>query len=288
MIADDLTGACDAGVAFSPAYVVLREPWPPDAAALVFSTASRNDPPDVAAAKVRALRQHLPSAPILFKKIDSVLRGNVRAELDAMAAPGAVVCPAFPEQGRTVKNGVALPAGVDLRALLPGVCTPDAETQQDLHRIAAAGAPLFVGAAGLARAVGRVPKRITSLGGLGAAPLVAIGSTHEATLAQVEMLRATPGLTYDLRIIDMAAPGFELPSPQRQIPPAMFLCGGDTAAFVLDRLGAEGILLEGEIQPGVPFGRIVGGRAAGAAVVTKSGGFGGPDTLVHAVRILSS
>lgn len=285
MIADDLTGACDAGVAFAPAYVVLGDSWPGAAEALVFSTASRNDTPAAAAEKVRRLRMRLPASRVLFKKIDSVMRGNVRAELEAMEIAGAVVCPAFPEQGRTVKNGVALPSGVDLGALLPGFPTPDAETPEDLRRIAAAGAPLFVGAAGLARAVGRTPDRVTSLGGVGATPLVAIGSTHEATVAQLEALRAAPGLHYDLRLIDMAAPVFDVP---QQTPRSMFLCGGDTAAFVLGRLGAEAILLLGEIQPGVPFGRVVGGIAAGAALVTKSGGFGGPDTLVDAVRILSS
>ncbi len=46
----------------------------------------------------------------LYKKIDSTLRGNVGAELTAMMAAArkqrAFVCPAFPEIGRTVRDGI--------------------------------------------------------------------------------------------------------------------------------------------------------------------------------------
>lgn len=64
-----------------------------------------------------------------YKKIDSILRGNIGSELDALLdlldAPGALVCPAFPAQGRGLRDGrlVApnLPqAGVHLPALLRG------------------------------------------------------------------------------------------------------------------------------------------------------------------------
>jgi uncharacterized protein YgbK (DUF1537 family) len=52
-----------------------------------------------------------PSHSLLFKKIDSTLRGHVGAELNALlAVPGlfdaAVVCPALPDQGRTLQCGV--------------------------------------------------------------------------------------------------------------------------------------------------------------------------------------
>ncbi len=48
--------------------------------------------------------------PLVYKKIDSTLRGHVAAELRAAldAAPqfaGAVVAPSFPEQGRTLSGG---------------------------------------------------------------------------------------------------------------------------------------------------------------------------------------
>ena len=63
---------------------------------------------------------------------------------------------------------------------------------------------------------------------------------------------------------------------------ALILTGGDTAAFVLRALGAAQIELAGEIARGIPWGFVMGGVADGCAVVTKSGGFGERDALVHA------
>jgi D-threonate/D-erythronate kinase len=56
------------------------------------------------------------------------------------------------------------------------------------------------------------------------------------------------------------------------------LTGGDTAVGVARRLGAGGIRLEGEIEPGVPVGTLISPRPY--RVVTKAGGFGEPGTLV--------
>ena len=66
---------------------------------------------------------------------------------------------------------------------------------------------------------------------------------------------------------------------------ALVLTGGSTAVRVARRLGASGIRLEGEVESGVPAGTLLG--PAPYRVVTKAGGFGGPDTLVGAVRALS-
>jgi uncharacterized protein YgbK (DUF1537 family) len=67
---------------------------------------------------------------------------------------------------------------------------------------------------------------------------------------------------------------------------ALVLTGGSTAFSVARRLGAAGIRLEGEVEPGVPFGTLVGPRPY--RVVTKAGGFGGPETLVNAVETLTA
>lgn len=307
MVADDLTGACDAGVAFAPALVVLREEAVrPGSGAIVYCTHSRAEAPDVAAARVAVLTSRLTAAAgVLYKKIDSMLRGNVRVELEAMlAASGrsrAIVCPAFPDQGRTVTGGVAHPAGVDLRALLDGlpIEVPDAETTEDLARIAAGAAittgapsPLLVGSAGLARAVGRVPPRIPipSVSGSGHA-LICVGSVHPVTLAQVE--EAADEDAAEVWRIDMASPDPEQLARLRKRVESLqegglVMTGGDTALLVSRLLGAEGIRLEAEIEPGVPFGRLVGGTGAGLPVITKSGGFGTPMTLACAARVLSA
>jgi uncharacterized protein YgbK (DUF1537 family) len=64
----------------------------------------------------------------------------------------------------------------------------------------------------------------------------------------------------------------------------LVLTGGATAVGVARGLGASGIRLEGEVEPGVPIGALIGPRPY--PVVTKAGGFGGPDTLVGAVEAL--
>ncbi|HEX2741405.1 MAG TPA: four-carbon acid sugar kinase family protein, partial [Rubrobacter sp.] len=65
----------------------------------------------------------------------------------------------------------------------------------------------------------------------------------------------------------------------------LVLTGGSTAVKVSRRLGASGIRLEGEVETGIPLGTLIGPRPY--PVVTKAGGFGGPDTLVRAVEALA-
>ncbi|MBO0799037.1 MAG: four-carbon acid sugar kinase family protein, partial [Blastocatellia bacterium] len=57
------------------------------------------------------------------------------------------------------------------------------------------------------------------------------------------------------------------------------LSGGDTAEAVARCFEADGIRLLGEITPGIPWGRFIGGRAAGIRVATKAGGFGTDEAL---------
>ena len=66
---------------------------------------------------------------------------------------------------------------------------------------------------------------------------------------------------------------------------ALVLTGGDTAVHVSRALGGEGILLEEEVEAGVPFGTLIGPKPY--PVVTKAGGFGAPDTLLKALRTLT-
>lgn len=118
LIADDLTGACDAGVQFAhrgfSTIVRLVRPWrerePADLA--VLATNSRNDSPDLARAKVQEACHLLiqEQRAVIYKKIDSTLRGNIGPEIEAaMEACGcslvAIVAPAFPAMGRTVDGG---------------------------------------------------------------------------------------------------------------------------------------------------------------------------------------
>ncbi|HEY8529971.1 MAG TPA: four-carbon acid sugar kinase family protein [Paenibacillaceae bacterium] len=62
----------------------------------------------------------------------------------------------------------------------------------------------------------------------------------------------------------------------------LVLTGGDTARQVCLRLGARAIELAGELEPGVPVGRLV--DAGERWVVTKAGGFGSEQVLCNALR----
>jgi D-threonate/D-erythronate kinase len=72
---------------------------------------------------------------------------------------------------------------------------------------------------------------------------------------------------------------------ERGLVEGLVLTGGATAVEVARRLGASGIRLEGEVETGVPRGTLIGPRPY--PVVTKAGGFGGPDTIVGAVEALT-
>ena len=65
---------------------------------------------------------------------------------------------------------------------------------------------------------------------------------------------------------------------------ALVLTGGETAVGVARRLGAVGVRLAGEVEPGIPVGTLIGPRPYG--VVTKAGAFGEAGTLVGAVETL--
>jgi len=116
VIADDLTGAADAGVQLvSAGYrtaVFFRESevFGDDLDAVSFDTDSRAMPAGFAAKRVLEATRAAREARIVYKKLDSTLRGNVAAEL-AAALGGArrervVVAPAFPAAGRTTVGGI--------------------------------------------------------------------------------------------------------------------------------------------------------------------------------------
>jgi len=116
IIADDLTGACDTGALYAgrgPVGVFVAPELPgPDWQAAVVDTETRTLPATQAARTVRqmaAVMHERLAGRDVFKKIDSTCRGPIAAELDAlvesMGVQAALVCPAFPAQGRTVVKG---------------------------------------------------------------------------------------------------------------------------------------------------------------------------------------
>jgi len=134
VVADDLTGAADTVAQFLPiAEQVLVFPelhqfkrvvdtgrLPAGDLAIGVSTESRHVGPAQAALRVRlAHRIALRLRPrLLFQKVDSALRGNPGAELDAYrsttGAPTVLMTPAFPPSRRSVRQGVLYVDGVPL------------------------------------------------------------------------------------------------------------------------------------------------------------------------------
>ena len=132
IIADDLAGACDTAAEFcgrGPATVLVPSspPAPSGGDVLAIDTESRSVGRDDAARRVRAAGARLGrllADGALLKKIDSTLRGSVGVEIDALldvaGRPAALVCPAFPRQGRTVRGGVLEVAGAPVHATAIG------------------------------------------------------------------------------------------------------------------------------------------------------------------------
>ena len=121
VIADDLTGAADAGVqlvraGYRTAVVFHGEAPTADVDAVSFDTDSRTMPAGFAAKRVVEVARAMRGARVVYKKLDSTLRGNVAAELaaafGASGREGTVVAPAFPGAGRTTVRGTQLVHGV--------------------------------------------------------------------------------------------------------------------------------------------------------------------------------
>jgi uncharacterized protein YgbK (DUF1537 family) len=137
VVADDLTGAMDTGHGFAArgrgVRVRLRGERG-DASehaerdVLAVDTDSREAAPAVAAEAVTRAVDAYP-ADLVYKKVDSTLRGNVVSEVDAaVAATGAdvaVVAPAFPATGRTTEDGTHLVDGTPLAEAAYGVDQSD-------------------------------------------------------------------------------------------------------------------------------------------------------------------
>ncbi len=156
IIADDLTGAADAAAAYgsphsSSVILDVDGTWP-EADILSVNTESRYlSAKDSAAAVTAAVARALEQDRQVFKKIDSLLRGNVGAEVAAALAAVsdgrskglALVAPAFPGTGRTTIGGLVHVKGAhnaqgsfdgDVAAALAGGGLSTELVGRDAHR----------------------------------------------------------------------------------------------------------------------------------------------------------
>lgn len=224
LVADDLTGALDSAAAFAtpdePVTVSWFKPEPSGTGPFAFSTETRDatraaaiQRSGLAAAAVEPAGRSL-----IFKKIDSLLRGHVAAELAAFARrldPDRIVlAPAHPTLGRVTRggiqwargaDGVLRPIAVDLASALTAcgfglrpngerlpLILADADSQADLKAVVAreqthVGRILWCGSGGLAQALaGPAQAPIAVPAG---PTLLVIGTDHPVAASQIEAMR---------------------------------------------------------------------------------------------------
>ena len=174
IFADDLTGALDAAAPFAGRGLAtevaigldgVRAALADAPAVLSVNLGCRDGKADEACRRTQELLALVPAGTILFKKIDSRLKGHIAAEMDAISYRHALVAPAIPDFDRVVVDGAV--SGFGVEAAIPvherlgghaGRCTiPDTRSQGDIREALAAaqaeGADLLVGARGLAEAL---------------------------------------------------------------------------------------------------------------------------------------
>lgn len=228
ILADDLTGALDTAGCFAGMGNTLPVIFDPARVPKTRSCAASTESRDISEAEaVERLEHFLPifenHGGLAFKKIDSLLRGHVAAEIaHLMQRRGfhsAVIAPAFPALGRVTRNGRQWAKfagddhhrmvgpdltsdfarfGIDLRLGLPGsshartpqVFLADAETDDDLKAVVdlgmQAGRVLWCGCAGLAEVLagGSVSQLSLAVG----RALVVCGTRHPVASLQVKQL----------------------------------------------------------------------------------------------------
>ncbi|WP_117017419.1 four-carbon acid sugar kinase family protein [Aeribacillus pallidus] len=116
IIADDLTGANDSGVQLAhyglktSVLFQLHSSQLDENDAVVIDTDSRSLSKKEAYEKVKVVSEKLKDCfPIIYKKIDSTLRGNIGAEIDAVydaiKPTFMIIAPGYPKNGRTTYKG---------------------------------------------------------------------------------------------------------------------------------------------------------------------------------------
>jgi len=211
------------------------------------------------------------------------------------------------------RPGAAIPAGVSIF---------DAETDADLAMIVAAAQPggpqpLWCGSAGLGHALAQR----SGAGSSGQAepilrPLLGLfGTDHPVTRQQLSEVsqhvfavtagepQAAMAIADDMLSRGVAFITFALPAgvtragardvidatmadmlPRLARPQTLIVSGGETLRAVCGRLGADHLVVDGQVAPGIPSSRIHGGAWDGVRVISKSGAFGAPDLLRNLVE----
>lgn len=233
ILADDLNSAADGSGPFvgRGLTATVRRHQPPESShadVLAVDMGTRSMPEDEAVEAVCRVVTDLRQARILYKTVDSTLRGHVRAEIGAAALTAGrsrvVFAPAFPDAGRVTRDGIQLVGGIPvdrspyaddpthpvctarLADLIPStvrnVIILDAETQEDLNRqLAAIPDPedvLWIGSPGMPIPLSQLFKGRSSavsfdpiVGGV----LLVVGSANRVSHAQADRVEGKAGIT---------------------------------------------------------------------------------------------
>jgi D-threonate/D-erythronate kinase len=329
ILADDLTGALDSAAPFAGRGLRVDVALDSDAIAgivadrpdvLSINLNTREIGADEARAKTADVIALLPAGTGLFKKVDSRLKGNILAELDAIPFGRALVAPAIPEFDRIVEDGTVTGFGIDTPIVIADrlglhfrlAHVPDTRSPSDMDNALQAaetdGTDLLIGARGLAEALAR---RMTGLVEAEAAIIppgratFVIGSRDPITLVQIDALLAGGGVHYlaapngqldrpldadaDLTLVQ-ATPGAEEKGPQ-SVAEALAdglersLAGYQGTLLLSGGATAEAVLRRLGLSRLRLHGECLPGlglaSAQGRCIIAKSGGFGHSDTLKH-------
>ncbi|MFJ8669591.1 four-carbon acid sugar kinase family protein [Streptomyces sp. NPDC093600] len=217
-----------------------------------------------------------------------------------------------------------LPELVDSGGLFVCSATRDGDLDRVVSAVPEVGGVLWVGSPGLAAALARRHTRTAAATApataLSAArrPLVVVGSANPATRRQLDRLRGRPDVAAvaagdplaaveALRRTAAAVRVVHTPDARREasapgsltrdlalaagrlvadgLVDGLVLTGGETAVTVLRGLGATGIDLYDEPEPGIARGTLLG--TPGIPVLIKAGGFGDEGTLDRLCRLLT-
>ncbi len=328
IIADDLTGALDTAAPFASRGLHCEVALKVDAieqavslnpAVLAIDIGSRELDPRAAEDAMAAALARMPPGTILFKKIDSRLKGHIAAELDATPFRSALVAPAIPAFGRVVKEGHVQGFGVDTPLSIAEVLgrhaahatIPDTVSEEEmaaaLEAAQQSGVDILIGARGLAEALarqwtGNAPARFADIPeGPG---LFVVGSRDPITLAQIEMLREACDLRHlpapNGQLVEGALPeagrltlvqavSADEPATPSEVAHRLAesvcpaLTGAARTLLLSGGATAEAVLEKMGINHFRLAGECVPGlglaHARGHCIIAKSGGFGQPHTL---------
>src|SRR5215207_10038371 len=308
ILADDLTSAGDAAAPFlraghDAARILLSTPAAvPQHATGVTAVDLGSRVLDEEAATMRTWRaaRLFADSELLLKTVDSTLRGHVAAEVRAALAGSrrraAIIAPAFPAEGRVTVEGVQYVRGVpvhesdfardpvhpvqcsDLARVFPEAVLAGPNRAAELPELIG-NCDLIVYSAAedgdLDRLVAAVP-RLDDVLWVGSPGLTAAVLTLQ-TPDERRAPQTAQALARSLAAVVQAL-------TEEQTVDALIVTGGETAATVLQTLGATGIGLLDEPEPGIARGTLLGQLPL--PVLIKAGGFGDDAMLLRLCHLI--